>query len=81
MLASKSDGASHLLFSAFHRTDKRARARTMFHNVPESKIVEKMSTYGILGSMLPTEMGGEIEFSQSEWIEERRVAEMEESEI
>lgn len=60
----------------FAATDKRTRCRTMFHNVPEDQIVATLSTYGILGSMLPAEMGGDIQLSQSGWIEQRRAAEM-----
>jgi len=62
----------------FAMTDKRNRSRTLFHTVPESKIVDTLSNYGILGSMLPTEMGGTLEFSQSDWIAQRRALEMEE---
>lgn len=58
-------------------TDKRARARTMVHDVPESSIVEVLSGYGILKYTLPTVMGGDLVFDQSRWIDERRVAELE----
>lgn len=59
-------------------TDKRARARTMIHNVPESDIIEVLSSYGILKHMLPTVIGGDLAFDQIQWIINRRVAEMEE---
>jgi hypothetical protein len=62
--------------SAF--TDKRARARTVIHDVPESKILDILSEYGIMKEMLPTEMGGTIRLNQSEWMANRRAAEMEE---
>lgn len=62
----------------FFLTDKRARCRTIFHDVPEEKLIETLSEYGILGSMLPAEMGGSLNFEQSEWIEHRRAIEMEE---
>ena len=52
----------------------------MYHNVPETEIIESLSQYGILGSMLPTEMGGRVEFSQTEWLSQRRSIEMEEIE-
>jgi len=57
---------------------KSSRSRTLFHDVPEDEIVETLSTYGIFDSMLPTEMGGTLRFSQSEWIAQRRALEMEE---
>jgi hypothetical protein len=62
----------------FFLTDKRSRSRTKFHDVPESEIVESLANYGILHSMLPTAMGGTVQFSQSQWIAQRRAAEMEE---
>lgn len=62
----------------FFLTDRRTRCRTLFHDVPDNKLIETLSEYGILGSMLPTEMGGCLNFKQSEWIEQRRAIEMEE---
>ena len=59
---------------------KSSRCRTLFHNVPESEIVDVLAGYGILASMLPTEMGGTLQFSQSEWIAKRRALELEEIE-
>ena len=54
------------------------RSRSIMHDVPEDKIMSVLAQYGILGSMLPTEMGGTMEQSQSEWLEQRRAIEMEE---
>lgn len=59
-------------------TDKRARARTIVHDVPESSIIEVLSSYGILKRMLPTQIGGDLVIDQTQWITDRRVAEMEE---
>jgi hypothetical protein len=60
----------------FAMADKFTRSRTKFHDVPESAIAESLSSYGIL--TLPTEMGGSLQFSQAEWIAQRRAIEMEE---
>ena len=49
-------------------TDKRARARTIVHDVPENTIINVLSSYGILKHMLPTVMGGDLVFDQSQWI-------------
>lgn len=62
----------------FGGASKFTRTRTLLHDVPESEIVGVLEKYGILDSMLPTYMGGKVEFSQSEWIAQRRAAEMEE---
>jgi hypothetical protein len=59
---------------------KSARCRTRFHDVQESEILGVLAGYGILDSMLPTEMGGTLEFNQSEWIAKRRAVELEEIE-
>jgi hypothetical protein len=59
-------------------TDKRARARTIVHDVPENTIINALSSYGILKHMLPTVMGGDLIFDQSQWILDRRITEMEE---
>ena len=48
------------------------------HDVPENKIIAILAQYGILACMLPTEMGGTVKQSQSEWLEQRRAVEMEE---
>jgi hypothetical protein len=58
--------------------DSRIRHRTLVHNVPESQILNVLSSYGIMKDMLPTQMGGTIELSQSEWIANRRAVELEE---
>ena len=62
----------------FAMKDKESRSRTMFHDVPESKILEVMASYGIMKDMLPTDMGGNLEFDQTEWIANRRASELEE---
>ena len=59
-------------------TDKRTRTRTNFHNCPEDRLLEALSSYGILKDMLPVEMGGTIELNMYEWIAHRRAAELEE---
>jgi hypothetical protein len=58
--------------------DKHARSRTLVHHVPEGQIVDVLSSYGILKIMLPTEMGGTIQFDQAEWMASRRAAELKE---
>lgn len=58
--------------------DKPFRARTLFHDVPESQILELLSSYGIMKNALPTKIGGTIQLNQSEWIAHRRVMELEE---
>jgi hypothetical protein len=58
--------------------DKRLRDRKLEHNVAESQILNVLSSYGIMKDMLPTQMGGTIELSQSEWIANRRAVELEE---
>jgi hypothetical protein len=55
-----------------------SRSRTLMHSVSEEKILETLADYGILESMLPTEMGGTLEFDQCDWIAQRRAVEMEE---
>jgi len=58
--------------------DTRGRSRIAVHDVPENENAEALSDYGIEKHMLPTEMGGSFEFNPSEWIANRRAAEMEE---
>ena len=58
--------------------DKDARARLIFHDCPESGILDALSEYGIEKHMLPTEMGGLVQLDQTEWIAHRRAIEMEE---
>jgi hypothetical protein len=48
------------------------------HDVSENEIVHALSEYGISREMLPTEMGGTVELNPTEWIAQRRAAEMEE---
>lgn len=56
--------------------DKRARSRIMFHEDPESQIVDTLSTYGIKSDMIPTQMGGTLQFSMKEWVANRRAVEL-----
>ena len=56
--------------------DKRTRSRIVIHDVPDSRIFEDLSSYGILKYMLPTEMGGTVQLNPSRWIVERRAAEL-----
>ena len=56
--------------------DRAARSRTVFHDVPESQILDVLSDYGILKGMLPTMMGGTVRLDQTEWIASRRAAEL-----
>lgn len=37
--------------------DKEARARTVFHNVPDSEVAESLSSYGLTKDVLPLELG------------------------
>lgn len=57
---------------------KRPRRRTLFHDVPDGKLIDTLSEHGILRHMLPTEMGGSYDLDQSRWIGMRRTIEMEE---
>ena len=56
---------------------KRIRSRNIIHDVPESDILDVLEDYGILKDRLPTEMGGDLTFSQSEWLANRRAVELE----
>lgn len=58
--------------------DKRARSRIMFHDGPESQIVDGLAAYGIESYMIPKQMGGTLNFSQKEWLANRRAVELEE---
>jgi len=62
----------------FALKDKESRSRTLFHDVPENRIVETLANFGIQKHMLLTDMGGSLEFGQRDWIASRRAAEMEE---
>jgi len=64
------------IYSAFQ--NKESRVRTIWHNEPESELLSVLSEYGITADMLPTECGGTVKFSQTEWIAQRRAEEMEE---
>lgn len=57
---------------------KGSRSRSIIHDASESEIIDVLAGYGILSYMLPTEMGGTLRQSQSEWIKVRRSIEMEE---
>lgn len=58
--------------------NKEARQRFLMHDAPPSGILGVLSKYGITKYVLPTEMGGEIQLDQIEWIACRRAIEMEE---
>ena len=62
----------------FALKDKESRSRTLFHDVPEGMIHEVLSSYGIKKDMLPTDMGGTLQFNQCAWIANRRAAELQE---
>jgi len=62
----------------FATKDKEARARTLFHTVPEGQLLSVLSNYGLEKDMLPTDVGGSMKFDQRSWIEDRRAAELEE---
>lgn len=55
---------------------KASRFCTVFHDGSESDVVRSLSAYGVLDSMLPTDMGGTLPFDQSDWIDNRRAAEL-----
>ena len=54
---------------------KRTRLRTVQHCVPKGEIFGSLSEYGILGHMLPTDMGGSVRLDQAEWMTDRRAVE------
>jgi len=58
--------------------DKDLRTHTIQHDVPESEILEVLSTYGICKDMVPSNMGGTVVVDQSVWITNRRAVELEE---
>jgi hypothetical protein len=58
--------------------DKHKRSRIIIHDVPESQILDALSSYGILKHMLPVEMGGTVLLNQAEWISNRRAVELSE---
>ena len=57
--------------------DKHFRSCIVIHDVPESEILDVLSSYGIQKDMLPTKLGGNILLDQAEWIARRRAAELE----
>lgn len=48
---------------------KESRLRRSYHCVTENEITGVLSEYGIASHMLPTEMGGTVQLSQSKWNE------------
>jgi hypothetical protein len=56
----------------FSLMDMRTQSCTLVHYVPNSQILDDLSSYGILKNVMPTEMGGTIQLDQSEWIASRR---------
>jgi hypothetical protein len=56
--------------------NKHARSRIMFHDIPESQVLDVLADYGILKDMLPTEMGGTARLDQAEWIASRRAVDL-----
>jgi hypothetical protein len=58
---------------------KQWRARFVVHNVPQEEIVSALAEYGITKEMLPSDtFRGTLQFNQSEWIAQRRAAELKE---
>lgn len=57
---------------------RRLRSRTIIHEVGEEDVLKELSVYGVMAYMLPTEIGGTVEFDWSEWIANRRAVEMRE---
>lgn len=62
----------------FKLTDKRARSRTVIHDVPPSDIVGILDEYGIRKDVLPQELGGTFRIDQKAWMADRRAIELEE---
>lgn len=59
--------------------DRRGRSRMIVHDsTTDSETLDALLHYGITKDMLPTEMGGTIQFDQAEWIARRYAIEMEE---
>lgn len=57
--------------------DKNTRARCVIHNVKESQVVEALLEYGIQKEVIPREMGGDCDYSHSQYIADRRTKEAE----
>jgi hypothetical protein len=68
---------TNLYVVLFALINKDIRSRMVFHG-PESELFNSLSAYGILKSMLPSYMGGDVDMNMTEWIENRRALEMEE---
>lgn len=68
---------TNLCVVLFALMNRKSRSRMVFHG-PESELFGSLSAYGILKSMLPSYMGGDIVMNMTEWIENRRAVEMEE---
>ena len=45
--------------------ERQTRSRIVIHDVPVSRILEVLSSYGIMKHMLPTEMGGTVQLNLS----------------
>lgn len=60
--------------------NKETRQRFLMHDARPNGILRVLSEFGITKDMLPTEMGGDIQLDQSEWIANRFAIEMEELE-
>jgi hypothetical protein len=56
---------------------KHIRSRMLLHDFPENELLGVLSEYGIPMNVLPTEMGGTLQFNQAEWIANRRATELE----
>jgi CRAL/TRIO domain len=57
--------------------DKHTRSRVLMHDVPESEILDVLSSYGVQKYMLPTQLGGTVLLDQAKWIASRMAAELE----
>jgi hypothetical protein len=59
-------------------SDRRARLRTLIHDVPENEILNVLQEYGISKDMLPTGVGGDVIIDMPKWMANRRAVELEE---
>ena len=57
--------------------DKNTRARCVIHHVKESQVVDALSEYGIRKEVIPREMGGDCDYSHSQYLADRRAIEAE----
>lgn len=62
----------------FAMMKRRARSRAIMHDAPESEIIDVLSQYGIMKHMLPVEMGGQLDMTQTDWLANRRAVELQE---